>query len=51
MNAGGNMKFFNFMKEYGHEKKEILQKYKTDAAEWYKRRLAAEVTGVTFTEI
>ena len=29
------------MKEYGHEKKEINRKYDTDAAKYYKKRLAA----------
>ena len=41
MNAGGNLPFYNFMKEYGHEKKDAVKKYETDAAKWYKKRLAA----------
>lgn len=51
MNIGGNLLFWNFMKEYQHESKPIALKYDTDAAHYHKKKLAALAIGKEFTEL
>ena len=50
MNTGGNLMFWNFLKEYQHESKPIAFKYGTDAALYHKRKLASLAVGKEFIE-
>ncbi len=47
----GNNKFWTYMKDYNLEQKEIVLKYTSKPAQYYKKRLAALVQGKDFTEV
>ena len=48
---GGNKNLWDFLKLYnGLEQKPIAAKYKSNAAAYYRRRLAAQAVGLPFTE-
>lgn len=48
---GGNKALWDFLKQYnGLEQKPIFTKYSSGAAGYYKRKLAAEATGLPFSE-
>ena len=48
---GGNKKIWEFLKQYnGLEQKPIHSKYLSSAAQYYKKKLAAEATNQVFTD-
>ena len=47
----GNKQFWDFMKQYGLETREIVAKYKSGPAQYYKKRLAALVMDRSFTQL
>lgn len=47
---GGNKKFWDFMKDYNLEAKEIVPKYLSSESLYYKRRLAAIIQDRNFEE-
>lgn len=49
--CGGNKAFYEFMKDYGKERDAILKKYKNSAADYYKKRLAAQCSSKPFDEL
>lgn len=50
VSLGGNRKFWDFMKEYKSENKDVLSKYNTSESVYYKRRLAALIVNKRFTD-
>ena len=51
MEFGGNLVFWNFMKEYGHETKTIAQRYTTDAAKYHRKKIATIAMGKVFNDV
>ena len=47
---GGNKPFWDWMKLYNMETRDIYQKYGSKSATYYKRRLASTIQGKEFTE-
>ncbi len=50
VSLGGNRKFWDFMKQYKSENKDMLSKYDTSESQYYKKRLAALIVNKHFTE-
>ena len=48
--AGGNKRFFEFMRDYGKERDPIAKKYDSGAAQFYRRQLCAMAKNLPFTE-
>ena len=47
---GGNKALYEFMREYGRERDEVDKKYKSDAANYYRRSLSFRVKNLPFEE-
>ena len=47
---GGNKPFYEFMRDYGREREAISQKYRSDAAWYYRKVLHFRAKGIEFTE-
>ena len=47
---GGNKHFWDFMKQYNTESKDVIAKYTSKAAKYYARKLAAQIQGKEFNE-
>ena len=48
--VGGNKRFFDYMRMYGKDRDEIENKYSSDAARYYRRRLCAQAMNKPFKD-
>ena len=51
MEIGGNKAFYEFMKEYEKERLDILKKYNSDPAKFYRKKINFTARNIPFEEL